>query len=261
MSKPEKMLIASWNVNSLRARIPAVFKWLKKNQPDVLCLQETKCKDEHIPFEEFKALGYEVAHNGINHWNGVAILSKNKLGKISRSFSKPSPLDEPRFIQANYGGIEIINVYVPNGRELDDPHYLYKLKWLKQLHAYLKNKELHKKSCLIMGDFNVAPADIDVYNPARWKNRTHTSVAERKAISKLYELGFIDTARHLNPQNPQYSWWNYRANCFEKNFGLRIDLMLASTKLLPRLKSCEVDIKERGSVRPSDHAPVILELK
>lgn len=257
------MKIASWNVNSLRARLPAIYRWLKKHTPDICCLQETKCKDEHIPFEDFKKLGYEIVHSGKNHWNGVAILSKKKLQNVSRSFlpDPTPPYDEPRFIQARYKDIEILNVYVPNGRELDDPHYRYKLNWLKKFRLYILENKIHQKESIILGDFNVAPADFDVYDPVRWRNRTHTSPPERKAIARLYELGFIDTARHLNPDSPEYSWWNYRADCFKKNFGLRIDLILASPKLAPKLKSCWVDKVTRGSTRPSDHAPVVLELK
>ncbi len=256
------MKIASWNVNSLRTRTEQVQKWLTENRPHILCLQETKCKDEHIDFEEFKALGYDVAHNGINHWNGVAVLSRVGIEKVSRNFLKRPrpPFDEPRFIRAKCQNLEIINVYVPNGRELDSPHYFYKLNWLKKLRFYLQKEKLNQKLTLVAGDFNVAPADFDVYDPIRWKNRTHTSPPEREAIARLCELGFVDSVRYLNPDSPQYSWWNYRANCFKKNFGLRIDLILASSRLTGKLNKCWVDLNARSAKSPSDHAPVVLEL-
>ena len=256
------MKLASWNVNSIRARQDSILSWLKKHQPDVLCLQETKCRDEHIPFLELSALGYETVHFGLNHWNGVAILSKHKLRSPKNGFegSPKPPFNEARLISAAINEMRVISVYVPNGRDLENQHYIYKLKWLARLKDYLTSQKLQEKNTIIMGDFNIAPADIDVYDPKRWEGRTHTSPKERAVLAEILKLGFIDAARHLKPEKPQYSWWNYRANCFEKDFGLRIDLALVSPRLEKRLIKCWVDKPVRAQKRPSDHAPVVIEL-
>lgn len=250
------MRVASWNVNSIRARLDLVLEWIEGRNPDVVCLQETKCTNEVFPTGRFEALGYEVAHHGVNHWNGVAIVSRVGIEAVQRGFRghQEPPFDEPRFIGARCGGMRVASVYVPNGRSLDDAHYLYKLVWLERLRAELLLGGDLDTDLIVVGDFNVAPTDADIYDPSRWRRRTHASAPERAAIAALVDLGLVD----LGVQSNEFTWWNYRT-APERNMGLRIDLALASQVLAARAPAIWVDVAARRTERPSDHAPVVID--
>ncbi len=262
------MRVATWNVNSLRSRAELVGRWLDRCQVDVVLLQETKCRDEQ--FEEvqddlFSARGYAVAHHGHNQRNGVAIASRIGLRSVERGFRgrQQQPFDEARLITAEVGDakqpLTVASVYVPNGRALDDPHYLYKLVWLERLRGEAVIRDWPTTPAIVAGDFNVAPTDADVYDPRRWRGRKHASPPERAAIAALYDLGFVDAARALHPDTPQFTWWNYR-QVLADDRGLRIDLALISPPLWPQIEGCHVDREARAADRPSDHAPLILDL-
>ena len=253
------MRLATWNVNSIRARHDRVMAWLVKSDVDVVLLQETKCTDEHLRVADYASLGYETAHFGVDHWNGVAILSRVGLEDVRRGFpgTNRAPFDEARVISAMCGGLRVWSVYVPNGRELDDPHYLFKLVWLERLRAALDPNE----PTIVAGDFNVAPTDADIYDPSRWKRRTHASPPERSAIAALTDIGLRDVMREHHPEPGVYTWWSYRPNQFAKNQGLRIDLALCSNDVADRVKAVRIDTEERAGEKPSDHAPVIVELE
>ena len=256
------MRFATWNVNSIRTRQPRVIDWIDQHQPDILCLQETKCTDAVFMSPEiagaYQARGYEVAHHGVDHWNGVAILSRVGLAGIRRGFGgiNRGRFDEARLISAHCAEIEVWSVYAPNGRSLDDSHYLYKLVWLERLRATIEPKT----PTIVMGDFNVAPTDADIYDPARWKRRTHASPPERAAIDALVDLGLVDVTRVFHPEPGVFTWWSYRPGQFEKNRGLRLDLALCSDPVSRRVTGVHIDTAERGAVKPSDHAPVIVTL-
>ena len=256
------MRIASWNVNSIRTRVDQTVAWSVANDADVVLLQETKCGDGDFPFAAFADAGYEVAHHGVDHWNGVAIASRVGIDDVHRGFHGPQspPFDEPRLVAATCGGVRVWSVYVPNGRELDDPHYLYKLVWLERLRSELATTDAVAGRSIIAGDFNVAPADLDIYDPKRWRRRTHASPAERDGIRHLLELGFADIARDHHADTHEFTWWNYRPGQFEKDAGLRIDLALCSPSIAATVDRVWVDRAARAHERPSDHAPLVLDL-
>lgn len=253
------MRIVSWNVNSIRARIDLVTDWVADQQPDVLCLQETKCKDGDFPYRPLQDLGYEVAHHGIDQWNGVAIVSRVGLDDVQPGFlgAQLEPFHEARVIAATCGDVRTWSIYAPNGRALDDPHYLFKLVWFERLRAELMITEAPARAALVVGDFNVAPADIDIYDPKRWKRRTHASPQERAAYRSILDLGFHDLAREWAPDDPMFTWWNYLSN-LENDKGLRIDLALGSASVRQRVVGVGVDRLARSSPRPSDHAPLVV---
>lgn len=239
-------------------------RWTAANEPDVLLLQETKCTGQVFADLAGFAIdaGYEIAHHGCDHWNGVAILSRVGLVDVGRGFpgvNRP-PFDEARLISATCGGVRVHSIYVPNGRELDDPHYLYKLVWLERLRSTVDASV----PTVVAGDFNVAPADIDVYDPIRWRRRTHASPPERSAIGALVDLGLRDVTRDHRPEPGLFTWWSYRPGQFEANRGLRIDLALCSVDVAERVRAVTVDTAERGAEhpteKPSDHAPLIIDL-
>ncbi len=259
------MRIVTWNVNSIRSRHQRVMAWIEQHQPDVVALQETKCADsmwlERFD-DDYRRQGYEVAHHGHNHWNGVALLSKVGLADIRRGLpgvNRP-PYDEARSVSADCGGIDIHSVYVPNGRELDDPHYLYKLVWLERVRSLVN----HDRPSILIGDFNVAPADADVYDPKRWARRTHTSPPERAAIATLVDDGLADVTRDHLPDDVVFTWWGYRFDQFALNRGLRVDLALCTSDIADRVERVWVDVDERGAEhpdeKPSDHAPLVVDL-
>jgi exodeoxyribonuclease-3 len=260
------MQIVSWNVNSIRARQLRVLSWLRHHEPDVVLLQETKCDEVLFASAEFsgayEALGYEVAHHGHNHWNGVAILSRVGLARVRRGFPgvNQPPFDEARLISADCGGLRIHALYAPNGRTLDDPHYLYKLVWFERLRAAIDPR----RPTLLMGDFNVAPADDDIYDPSRWRRKTHASPPERAAISALLDIGVHDLTRQHLPKPGVYTWWSYRPGQFEQNRGLRIDLALGTSDVAERVERVWIDTAERIDdhpiEKPSDHAPLVIEI-
>ncbi len=255
------MRIATWNVNSLKARLGRVEEWLADVQPDVLCMQETKLADDAFPALTFQALGYESAHHGQGQWNGVAILSKVGLDDVVANFADGDPADaEARLITATCGGVRITSVYVPNGRSLDHDHYRYKLAWMQRLRRHVAATSSPTDAVVVTGDFNIAPDDRDVYDPAKFVGATHTSAAERGALTRLCEWGLTDLFRHFHTEDKLYSWWDYRAGDFHMGRGLRIDLILGTAPVLARSTFCVVDRNARKGTSPSDHAPVIVDL-
>ena len=250
------MKIASWNVNSLRVRLPQVLEWLETAQPDLLGLQETKTVDKDFPLEDIHAAGYEVIYSGQKTYNGVAILSKQAGADIITDLPG---LDDPqrRMLAATYGDVRFINLYVPNGSEVGSEKYAYKLDWLAKLHDYLANELKQFNKLVIVGDFNIAPEDADVHDPEEWKGSVLVSEPERAALQKLLDLGLVDTFRLFEQEEKVFSWWDYRAAAFRRNRGLRIDLILASKAMQNVCSLSAVDKEPRKLERPSDHAPVI----
>lgn len=255
------MRVVTWNINSLRARLERVEDWLREVQPDVLCLQETKLADDAFPGLAFQALGYESAHFGQGQWNGVAILSKVGLTDVVTNFApglEPDP--DARIISARCGGISITCCYVPNGRSLADPHYQYKLSWLDRLPAHLAHVG-GGGPAIVTGDFNIAPTDVDVYDPRKFEGATHVSPPERSRLEGLAADGWVDLFRLRHPDATNvYSWWDYRAGDFHMGRGLRIDLMLGTPDVADRVEFAVVDRNARKGKQPSDHAPVIVDL-
>lgn len=251
--------IATWNVNSLRVRLPQVVRWLEAERPDVLAMQETKVPDPEFPAAEFAELGYQVVYSGQKTYNGVAIASRAEADDIGAAL--PDFEDaQRRLLKATIAGVSILNLYVPNGSEVGSDKYEYKLQWLRRLRRYVAELSNAGPPLLLLGDFNIAPADIDVHDPAAWAGQVLCSEAEREQFRQLLELGFSDCLRLFDPGPGRYSWWDYRAAAFQRNLGLRIDHILASEALRPRCRSCRIDTEPRRWERPSDHAPVIAEL-
>lgn len=254
------MRIATWNVNSLKARLERVEQWLVDMQPDVLCMQETKLADEAFPALTFMGMGYETAHHGQGQWNGVAILSKIGLSDVVMNFAEGDPDPDARIVSAVCGGVRVSSVYVPNGRSLDDDHYQYKLRWLAQLRQHVAATSSPDDAVIVAGDFNIAPTDIDVYDPAKFVGATHTSPAERDLLAELCDWGMVDLFRQHHDEPNLYSWWDYRAGDFHQGRGLRIDLVLGSRSVSERCSWAVIDRNARKGQMPSDHAPVIVEL-
>lgn len=252
------MLVATWNVNSLKARLPRVEEWLAIVQPDVLCMQETKLSDAAFPAMAFAALGYESAHHGQGQWNGVAILSKVGIDAVVRGFDDGrDPDPDARVIWATCGGVRISSVYVPNGRELDHDHYRYKLDWLGRLRHHLDLHHAPDEMLAVMGDWNIAPSDLDVWSPQAFTNSTHVSVPERQALADVVAWGLVDTFRERYPDGELYSYWDYRNGDFHQRRGMRIDYVLSSRALASTNRSDLVDRNARKGQKPSDHAPVL----
>jgi exodeoxyribonuclease-3 len=254
--------LVTWNVNSLNARQERVEEWLADSQPDVVCLQETKLADGAFPALAFAALGYEAAHHGEGRWNGVAILSRVGLDDVVPGFADGAPPDpEARLLTATCGGVRVMSAYVPNGRALDNDHYRYKLEWLERLRAHLDAVADPTAPTALCGDFNIAPTDIDVWDPAAVHGATHVSPPEREALGRLLDWGLTDVFRDRFPDVERlYSWWDYRAGNFHKGIGMRIDLVLASASLAARTQGALIDRNARKGKSPSDHAPVVIDL-
>jgi len=259
---PLAVRLATWNVNSLVARLPRLLGWLETVRPDVVCLQETKVAEASFPALELAALGYEVAAHGAGRWNGVAILSRVGIEDVRRGFAEEPPFTEveARSIDAMCGGVRVWSVYVPNGRSLDSPHYAYKLAWLAALRAALHGDGAASLPTAVCGDFNIAPTDDDVWDPQQFVASTHVSAAEREAYAALLELGFTDVRPRALKGRP-FTYWDYRAGMFHKGEGMRIDLVLLSDALAPRLGDAYIDRDARKGTAPSDHAPVVVDLQ
>ncbi len=252
------MKVATWNVNSLRVRLDHVLTWLDENEPDVLCLQETKVTDGEFPVGIFEELGYEVHHYGQKSYNGVAIACLEEARDVVTGFSDGEEEDPSRrLIAATIGGIRIISAYFPNGFQVGSDKYQYKLKWMQRLEGYLK--PLMDEPVLLCGDFNVAPLDIDVWDPSRFKDDVLTSNAVRESLESIRKLGFIDAFREVNQESGIFSWWDYRTLGLSKGQGVRIDHHYLSASLKDSITNCFVDIEERKKKKPSDHAPVVIE--
>jgi exodeoxyribonuclease III len=267
------MRIATWNVNSLKARLERVAGWLERARPDVLLLQETKLADADAPVESFQQAGYELAHHGEGRWNGVAIASRCGLQDVVTNFGTPlrpahtgdagddEPLAEARMIAARCGGVRVVSVYAPNGRMVDSPFYMAKLEWFERLRRWLGVAATPDEPLVIGGDFNVAPADTDVWDPRAAHGGTHVSPREREALAGLERWGLVDTYRRHHPEPGRYTWWDYRAGNFHRNIGMRIDLLLATRPAANRVVWTEIDREARkGKPTPSDHAPVLIDL-
>lgn len=250
--------IASWNVNSLRVRLAQVLQWCTSCGPDILALQETKLQDANFPSEEIRQAGYQVAFSGQRTYNGVAILSREPLQAIVTEL--PGHGDsQRRLLAATCGDLRIINVYVPNGQAVDSEKYQYKLDWLARLSDFVAGELERHPRLVVLGDFNIAPDDRDVYDPAAWHEKILCSSPERAALQALLATGLQDTFRLGDQEENQFSWWDYRMNGFRRNLGLRIDLILASAALCRDTPESWIDREPRGWERPSDHAPVIAE--
>lgn len=255
------MRIATWNVNSLKVRMPRVEAWLADVAPDIVCLQETKIGDSAFPALAFEALGYTTAHFGQGQWNGVAILSRVGIADVVANFApgiEPDP--EARVLSARCGTIHVTSVYVPNGRSVGHEQYVYKLDWLERLHKHIAAMAGPTDEVLVCGDFNIAPDDRDVYDPAVFVGATHVSPAERDALARLCDWGLVDVFRRVHDAPSVYSWWDYRAGDFHEGRGMRIDLMLATPALADRVEWCVIDRNARKGKLPSDHAPVVIDI-
>jgi len=251
--------IATWNVNSLRVRLPHLLDWLARQAPDVACLQETKCEDATFPAAELAAAGYHALHHGQRTYNGVAILTREPAVECGRGI--PAFEDaQSRVIAADYRGVRIVSVYVPNGQAVGSEKYQYKMRWFEALVEWLRDELAAHPRILVAGDYNVAPEDRDVHDPAAWEGKVHVSAAEREALQRVIALGFKDAFRLFEQPEGSFSWWDYRLNAFRRKMGLRIDHVLLSPALAAEAKACTIDVEPRRLERPSDHAPVICEL-
>jgi exodeoxyribonuclease-3 len=275
------MRIATWNVNSLKARLPRVEEWLVQRQPDVLLMQETKLADDAAPEMAFRMAGYELAHHGEGRWNGVAIASRVGIEDVVTNFGDGPLLrnpavepiaeaveaeaslatgDEARMIGAVCGGVRVVSIYAPNGRALDTPFYLAKLAWFERLARWLRETRDPAEKLAIGGDFNVAPEGSDVYDMAAFSGSTHVSEPERAALAALREWGLVDVYRIHHPETGKFSWWDYRAGNFHKGLGMRIDLLYATRSVADASTGAEIDRDARKGKLPSDHAPVYVDL-
>lgn len=253
------MKIASWNVNSLKVRLPQLLDWLAANQPDIVGLQETKLTDDNFPLEAITAAGYHVVYAGQKTYNGVALLSRLPASDVVTDLPG---LDDPqrRVMAASYGALRVLNVYIPNGQDVGTEKYAYKLDWLEKLIAYVQAQLNEHPQLVLMGDFNIAPEDRDVHDPEAWRDQILCSVPERTAFQRLLAAGMHDSFRLFDQEPNSFSWWDYRAAGFRRNLGLRIDLVLLSEALKPLCRAAYVDKAPRKLERPSDHAPAVAEL-
>ncbi|NQY42568.1 MAG: exodeoxyribonuclease III [Legionellales bacterium] len=247
--------VASWNVNSIKVRLEQVLDWCAINTVDLISLQETKSTDENFPKEELRNFGYNTLCFGQKQYNGVAILSKNSLDEPEFGLFNESS-EQRRYIACTVNDIRIINVYVPNGESLESEKYIYKLKWLDALNRKIQDSLRDYGKVLVMGDFNIAPTDQDVYDSQVWQDRVLVSDEERTAFQNILSLGLHDLFRYKNPDSDDYSWWNYRNFAYKRNHGLRIDHILCSNNLLDNCNTCFIDKNTREDERPSDHAVV-----
>lgn len=255
------VLIVTWNVNSLKARLPRVEAWLAEVRPDVVLLQETKLAQDKFPSDAMSALGYESAHFGQGQWNGVAILSQVGLTDVTRNFAEGIEQDaEARIISATCGGIRVSSVYVPNGRALDHDHYKYKLSWMARLREHLDATCASTDDVVVGGDFNIAPEDRDVWDMTQFADATHVSAPEREALENVCAFGMEDTFRRFHDEAGLFSWWDYRGGSFHKGHGMRIDLLLATRSVAEKATWTAVDRNARKGDSPSDHAPVMLKI-
>ncbi len=267
------MRVATWNLNSLKARLEKVWWWLERARPDVLLLQETKSTDADAPHAAFRERGYELAHHGEGRWNGVALASRCGIADVVANFGEPlrpaatpdagddEPFAEARMIAATCGGVRVVSVYAPNGRSVGSSYYRAKLAWYERLARWLTEACDPLAALVVGGDFNVAPEDADVWDPRACHGGTHVSAPEREAFARLLRWGLADAYRLQHPEPERFTWWDYRAGDFHKNLGMRIDHLLVTEPLARRARWAEIDREARkGKPTPSDHAPVLLDL-
>ena len=251
------MRIATWNVNSARARLPRIVDWLAVENPDVVCLQEIKCVDEQFPAEPIEELGYHIETHGQKTYNGVAILSKSTPEDVVKGMPDDSDDEQSRVIAATIDGVRVLNLYVVNGKEVGDPKYDFKLAWMDRVAQYIKNDFVISDPVVVTGDFNVTFDDRDLYDPEKWRDRILCSVPEREALAKIMAPGLHDAFRHFHEEAGHYTWWDFRTRGFQQGNGLRIDHFLMSDAALSACTDVHVDTEERGREKPSDHAPVV----
>jgi len=257
------MRIATWNVNSLKVRLPQVIDWLIKNQVDILCLQETKLIDTAFPSEELAQAGYEAVFSGQPTYNGVAILWRSGLGNAPDSLIVDNPRfpdEQKRLISLKFGALRVVSAYVPNGQEVGSEKYDYKLRWLDAFEHWVKDLLMDSPQLVVAGDYNIAPEDRDVHDPQAWDGKILCSEPERSRFDNLKKLGFEDAFRLFEQAPKTFSWWDYRQLGFQKNRGLRIDHLLVSTALAPFVRTCQIDRAPRKAKQPSDHAPVWMDI-
>lgn len=255
-----KITLATWNVNSLRVRLPQLTEWLTAARPDIVALQETKLPDVDFPVTEIESLGYHVAFSGQRTYNGVAVLSRQPLEVLATGI--PGFEDEQRrALAVKTQGLTVVDLYVPNGQEPGSDKYAYKLRWLEALEQWLRAALLPQGDVILLGDFNIAPEDRDVHDPAAWEGSVHVSPPERAALQRLLDAGLVDVFRRFEQAEKSYSWWDYRAAAFRRNHGLRIDLILASSALAKRCTGSRIDREPRRAERPSDHTPVLADFE
>ncbi len=254
------MKLATWNINSLKVRLPQLLSWLERERPDAVCLQETKLETPKFPEQEVRAAGYEAIHAGQKTYNGVAILSRTPLTGALVGISGYSD-PQQRVISASVDGVRIVCAYVPNGQAVDSDKYRYKLEWLGAFTAWLDAELARHQSLAVLGDFNIAPEERDVYDPGAWEGQVLFSQAERQAFRTLLGIGLLDALRLVEQGDRLFTWWDYRLNAFKRGMGLRIDHILLSQSLAGRCKAVRIDREMRAAERPSDHAPVIAELR
>ena len=249
------MRFATWNVNSLKVRLPQVLDWLQKHEPDALCLQETKLEDAKFPEQELRGVGYHAVYSGQKTYNGVAILSKVRATDAQASVPG---FDDPqkRILAVTIDGVRVICLYVPNGQSVESDKYRYKLDWLAKITAWLKSERAANNRLVVVGDFNIAPDERDVYDPKAWEGQVLCSAPERQAFQDLLAGGLLDSFRLFEQQPQAYTWWDYRMNAFRRKMGLRIDHVLLSQELAGACRACSIDLEPRRDERPSDHAPV-----
>lgn len=252
------MKLATWNVNSLKVRLPQLLDWLQRLQPDVVCLQETKLADASFPTAAIEAAGYRCAYSGQKAYNGVAILARGALDAPQAGI--PGFEDEQkRVLSAAVGAVRVVCAYVPNGQSVDSEKYRYKLRWFAAFAAWLRDELGKSPRLAVLGDYNVAPEDRDVHDPKLWEGQVLCSDTERAALRALLDLGLVDCFRLFEQPEKSFTWWDYRMNAFKRGMGLRIDHILASRELAAKCRSCTIDLAPRRLERPSDHAPVIAE--
>lgn len=250
------MRLATWNVNSLRVRLPHLLDWLADAKPDVACLQETKTEDANFPLEELRAAGYQAVYCGQKSYNGVAILARGALSDVQHGIPN-FPDDPKRIIAATYRNARVVSVYAPNGQEPGSDKYAYKLKWYEAFASWMRADLARHPLLAALGDYNVAPEDRDVHNPKRWEGKIHCSGPERAAFKLVLGAGLADAFRLFEQPPGEFSWWDYRLKAFERGWGLRIDEILLSPGLAAKCRSCTIDKRPRTLERPSDHAPVV----
>ena len=254
------MKLVTWNVNSLNVRLPHVIDWLKEHQPDALCLQELKLEDAKFPMAAFDEIGYNAAFLGQKTYNGVAILSRVKPEDVTRNMAAFAD-EQKRVIAATIDGVRVVCAYIPNGQDVDSDKYQYKLKWLAALQEFMRGEIATYGDVALLGDYNIAPADADVYDPVAWAGKVLCTDAERAAFQGLISLGMSDSFRQFEQPEKSYTWWDYRMNGFKRNLGLRIDHILLTPALAARCDSVAIDLIPRKLERPSDHAPVLAMLR
>ena len=254
------MKFASWNVNSLKVRLPQVLDWMEHQRPDVLGLQETKLTDEKFPAEAIEAAGYHVAFSGQPTYNGVALIASEEPLDVVTGIPD-FPDDQKRVIAATIGGVRVINLYVVNGKEVGSDKFEYKLRWIEAVHNWIADERTRHDKLIVMGDFNIAPDDRDVHDPEAWHEKILCSTPEREALERMLDLGLHDSFRLFEQPEATFSWWDYRAAAFRRGLGLRIDLVLCSNALKIACETSYVDKEPRKNERPSDHAPAVAEFR